>query len=327
MQAVYGPVPSRRLGQSLGVDPIPFKTCNYNCIYCQLGRTTPLTSERKDYIPPEEILAQVKEALARHRPGEIDYITFVGQGEPLLCASIGWLIGQIIAITAIPVAVITNGSLLYLSEVRAGIRAADVVMPTLDAADETTFRRINRPWPKLRIAEIIKGMVAFRDEFPGQLWMEVMLVKGVNDTAEVLLGLRDALARIRPDQVHINIPIRPPAEAWVEPPDEEGLMRAVAILGDVARVMLTYEGSFELAEDLPVAEAIVEIIRRHPMQERELLETLARFAPGEVQRALQDLVASGEAQEIVYQGQTFWLYVGGRYAPRAESASTDQKGV
>jgi wyosine [tRNA(Phe)-imidazoG37] synthetase (radical SAM superfamily) len=126
------------------------------------------------------------------------------------------------------------------------------------------------------------------------------------------------LHRIRPDQVHINVPIRPPAEAWVQPPDEEGLIRATAILGDVARVVLPCEGTFDLGEDLPPQEAIVQVIRRHPLRERELLETLTRFAPGEVQQALQALTASGEVQEMVYRGQSFWLYAGGRYAPREE---------
>jgi len=313
---VYGPVPSRRLGQSLGVDPIPFKTCNYNCVYCQLGRTTPLTNERKDYFPPEEILAQVREALARHQPGEIDYVTFVGQGEPLLCASLGWLIRGVKAMTDIPVAVITNGSLLFLPEVREEVRVADVVMPTLDAADEETFRRINRPWPRLHIAEIIEGMVAFRDEFTGQLWVEVMLVKGLNDREEVLLPLRDALQRIRPDQVQINVPIRPPAESWVEIPDHEGLMRAMAILGEGTTLMLPYEGTFDLSGYDSAVEAVLAIIRRHPMREERLMETLARFAPGEVREALRQLQTSGQAQRLEYRGQVFWSYAGGRYAPR-----------
>lgn len=181
MSTVYGPVPSRRLGPSLGVDPIPFKTCNYNCVYCQLGRTTPVTNERKDFFPREAILAEVEAALKAHQPGEMNYITFVGQGEPLLCASIGWLIRQVKALTDIPVAVITNGSLLFMPDVREDLRAADVVMPSLDAADEETFRRINRPWAKLQIALIIEGMVAFREMFENQLWIEVMLVKGLND--------------------------------------------------------------------------------------------------------------------------------------------------
>jgi len=172
---VYGPVPSRRLGQSLGVDPIPFKTCNYNCVYCQLGRTSPLICERGDYFQADEIVEQVRKALAAHRPGEIDYVTLVGQGEPTLCASLGDIIRGIANMTDIPIAVITNGALLARAQVRAELSAADVVMPSLDAGDQPTFRKVNRPCPRLKIDEIIEGMTIFQQTFSGQLWIEVML--------------------------------------------------------------------------------------------------------------------------------------------------------
>ena len=312
MSAVYGPVPSRRLGQSLGIDPIPFKTCNYNCVYCQLGRTRPLTNQRRDFFPLENILAETQAALAAF-PEQIDYVTFVGQGEPLLCASLGWLIRGVKALTDIPVAVITNGALLALPEVRAEVSAADVVMPSLDAADEATFRRINRPWPKLRLADIIQGLAAFRNEFNGQLWVEVMLVRGLNDSEECLLSIRDALVQARPDQVQLNLPIRPPAEAWVQPPDDSGLMRATAILGDVAQLVMPYAGSFDLPPDTPAAEAIEQIIRRHPMREEELLITLAGLSPDEMAAILRDLEVGGRARSLVYRSQRFWTHAEGYY--------------
>ncbi|MBC7248866.1 MAG: radical SAM protein [Anaerolineae bacterium] len=308
MAYVYGPVPSRRLGQSLGVDPIPFKTCNYNCVYCQLGRTSPVTNERRDFFPPEDILTQVRVALERHRPGEIDYITFVGQGEPTLCASLGWLIRQVKAMTDIPVAVITNGALLCQADVRDELTAADVVMPTLDAADQTTFRRINRPWPRFRITEIIEGMAVFREMFHGQFWMEVMLVKGLNDDEPTLLSIRDALARIGPDRIQINVPIRPPAEHWVEVPDDEAIVQATAILGEAAEVVAPYEGTFDLSGFTDVTEAVLEVIRRHPMREARLVETLDHFAPGKVQSTLARLESSGQVQRHVYRGEIFWQY-------------------
>jgi len=313
---VYGPVPSRRLGQSLGVDPIPFKTCNYNCVYCQLGRTTPLTNERRGFLPREEILAQVREALERHQPGQIDHVTFVGQGEPTLCASLGWLIRQVKALTDVPVAVLTNGALLFQPEVREELAAADVVMPTLDAADQATFRQINRPWPRFHIADIVEGMAAFRRMFQGQLWMEVMLVKGLNDDVLTLLAIRDALARIRPDRVHINVPIRPPAEPWVKIPDEEAIEHATAILGEAAEVVAPYEGSFDLSGFADVAEAILAIIRRHPMRQRRLVETLDRWAPGEVEETLTQLEFSGQAQKRVYRSEIFWEYAGRTFGER-----------
>ena len=316
MKYVYGPVPSRRLGQSLGVDPIPFKTCNYNCVYCQLGRTTPLANERRAFFPRGEILAQVREALERHEPGAIDYVTFVGQGEPTLCASLGWLIRQVKAFTDIPVAVVTNGALLFQAEVREELAIADLVMPSLDAADQETFRQINRPWPRFRMAEIVEGMVAFRRMFNGQLWVEVMLVKGLNDDEATLLSLRNALARLRPDRVQINVPIRPPAEPWVEIPDDEAVERATAILGEAAEVVAPYEGYFDLSGFADVAEAILAVIRRHPMRQRRLLETLGRWAPGEVEETLARLESSGEAQKRTYRSETFWEYAGGTFGER-----------
>jgi wyosine [tRNA(Phe)-imidazoG37] synthetase (radical SAM superfamily) len=319
MHIVYGPVPSRRLGQSLGVDPLLRKTCNYNCVYCQLGRTSPLTHQRMDFFPAQDILAEVRAALSAHQSDQIDYITFVGQGEPLLCASLGRLIQGIKALTGIPAAVITNGSLLFMPEVREEVRAADVVMPSLDAADETTFRRINRPWSRLHIGQIIEGLVAFRKVFAGQLWVEVMLVKGLNDLERTLLPIAAALKRIRPNQVHINVPLRPPAEAWVAPPDDAGLMRAMAILGGVAPLIMPADGVFELAEDMPTTDAILEIICRHPMRESELLATLSDRSPAEVGETLHSLEAGGQAQCVEYRGQRFWTHAGSRYARRAHT--------
>jgi wyosine [tRNA(Phe)-imidazoG37] synthetase (radical SAM superfamily) len=326
MTYVFGPVPSRRLGQSLGVDPIPFKSCNYNCVYCQLGRTTPLTNKRQDFFPPQDILSELRVALDANRVNQIDYITVVGQGEPLLCASIGQLIRGVKALTDIPVAVITNGSLLFMAEVQEALCPADVVMPTLDAADEKTFRRINRPWPKLHIDKIIEGMVIFREMFKGRLWVEVMLVKGLNDTEESLSNIARALKRIRPDQVHLNVPVRPPAESWVELPDNESLIQAMAILGEVAPIAAPAEGTFDLAKELPVVDAIVEIIRRHPMRETELVETLRRFEmrPDKMRATLERLEANGQARRHLYKGQVFWEYTGGRFAPVVEKGSKQE---
>jgi wyosine [tRNA(Phe)-imidazoG37] synthetase (radical SAM superfamily) len=290
-------------------------------VYCQLGRTTPLSNERREFFPPADILAEVETALAKHKPGQIDYITVVGQGEPLLSLGLGQLISEVKALTDIPVAVITNGSLLFKPEIRAEISLADVVIPTLDAADEATFRRVNRPWPYLKIAEIIEGMLAFRKVFDGQLWLEVMLVKGVNDTEEALTGIAYALHRIHPDRVHLNVPLRPPAESWVEIPDSESLIRAIAILGEAAPIVTPAEGEFGLTGDIPVADAIVEIIRRHPIQEGNLLEILNSRQLDQVQEVLTALESGGQARRHIYQGQVFWEYAGGRFANHTEKGS------
>ena len=181
MKFVFGPVPSKRLGQSLGIDPIPLKTCNWNCVYCQLGRTRPVVLKRSNWVDPETILAQVRDALRDHGPGEIDWVTFVGSGEPALHLGLGDMIREIKRLTHIPVAVITNGSLLYLPEVREALLAADAVMPTLDAGNAELYRRINRPHPEITYERLLDGLLEFRECYTGKLWPEVMLVQGLND--------------------------------------------------------------------------------------------------------------------------------------------------
>ncbi|HLE50508.1 MAG TPA: radical SAM protein [Anaerolineales bacterium] len=306
MKYVFGPVPSRRLGQSLGIDPVPLKTCNWNCVYCQLGRSKPLTNERREYFPREEIIAEVEQALATHKAGEIDWVTFVGSGETTLHTSIGWLIRQVKSLTRLPVAVITNGSLLYLPEMRLELSPADAVLPSLDAGDARLYRKINRPHPEVSFVRLIEGPVAFRKEYQGKLWVEVMLVQGLNDTEAALREIAAALKSIQPDEVHILQPTRPPAETWVQPSDEEGLLRARAILGDIARVIHPASGSFDLSGAESLVEAVIGIITRHPMREDELIETLKHFSQGEVSATLTELEKCGKAQVVERFGTRFW---------------------
>jgi len=322
MEYVYGPVPSRRLGQSLGIDPIPLKTCNWNCVYCQLGRTVPLSNTRREDIPKENILREVTHALAAHQAGEIDWITFVGSGEPTLYSSIGWLIGEVKKLTDIPVAVITNGALLYQVEVRQELLLADAVLPSLDAGTAWLYKIINRPHPEISFERLMNGLAAFRDEYSGKLWIEVMLVKGLNDTKEALEGLAEALRRFQPDEVHINLPVRPPAEPWVRPPEEEGLLRARGILGEIAQVVHPISGAFYLNGSDTLDEAVIAIITRHPMREDELIRTLEYYSPGDVQRILAQLRASGQAQVVERYGTRFWSASTSHFPEREKSQAT-----
>jgi len=306
MSYVFGPVPSRRLGQSLGIDPIPSKTCNWNCVYCQLGRTLPLTNERREYFPRKEILVEVSKTLASHVPGIIDWVTFVGSGETTLHSGIGWLIREVKVLTEIPIAVITNGALLYLPEVRQELSAADVVMPSLDAGSAKLYRKINRPWPALTYQRLLDGLIAFRKEHSCRLWIEVMLINGLNDSEEALRDIAAALGQIQPDQVHINLPHRPPSEPWVKPPSKVRLLRAMEILGASARVIHSVEGVFDLSASDNLAEAITNIITRHPIEEGELNQALENQASGRIEDALELLAASGKAQVVERYGRRYW---------------------
>jgi len=318
MNYVYGPVPSRRLGQSLGIDPIPLKTCNWNCVYCQLGRTVPMTNTRLEYYPRQEILSEVEQAIDLHKPGEMDWITFVGSGEPTLHVGIGWLIRRVKETTDIPVAVITNGSLLYLPEVRQDLSAADAVMPSLDAGNPLLYRRLNRPWPRLTFDRLVGGLKSFRKEFRGKLWIEVMLVKGFNDTEEALQEIAAALSQVEPDQVHINLPSRPPAEPWVLPVDEEGLMRAARILGEVSIIVHASDGLFDLSGQDSIAEAILSIITRHPIREEELEQALEGWIPERVRELMAQLKASSLAQVVERYGHRYWVSAGARFPERRD---------
>jgi wyosine [tRNA(Phe)-imidazoG37] synthetase (radical SAM superfamily) len=313
MKFVFGPVPSRRLGQSLGIDTIPLKTCNWNCVYCQLGRSVPLVNRRRNCFLPEAILAEVQVALSAHHASPIDWITFVGSGEPTLHASLGLLIRQVKTLTDRPVAIITNGSLLYQPEVRQEISAADVVLPTLDAGTPDLYRHINRPHPDITFERLVRGLIAFREQYTGKLWLEVMLVRGLNDGEQALRDIAAAAHQIEPDQVHINLPTRPPAEPWVQPPDAEGLLRAIAILGKTAHVVQPIEGTLDLGSVEHLTEAIVGIITRHPLREEELRQAVAKWLPGQVEEALAELAASGQAQVIERYGTRFWSAAGSRY--------------
>jgi wyosine [tRNA(Phe)-imidazoG37] synthetase (radical SAM superfamily) len=325
MKYVFGPVPSRRLGQSLGIDTIPLKTCNWNCVYCQLGRTQPVTHTRKDYLPTADILAEVEQARAAHKPGDIDWITFVGSGEPTLHASIGWLIAQVKALTDIPVAVITNGSLLYEPQMRRDLAAADAVLPTLDAGTPELYRRINRPHPEATFERLVSGLVDFRHQYSGWLWVEVMLVRGLNDTEQVLRDIASILRRVEPDEIHISLPTRPPAETWVQPADDEAVLRALAILGEVAHVLHPAAGNFDVSGAENLADAVIGIITRHPMRQEELERTLEQAAPGHGEDVLAKLKKSGRAQVVERYGVRFWSAAPSHYPTEAQSTPSDPR--
>jgi wyosine [tRNA(Phe)-imidazoG37] synthetase (radical SAM superfamily) len=310
---VFGPVPSRRLGRSLGVDPIPLKTCNWNCVYCQLGRSVPLEIERREYAPTEDILREIEDTIGRIGQN-IDWVTFAGSGEPLLHSGIGRLIAGVKSMTTTPVAVLTNGSFLHLAECRAALLPADAVLPSVDAGSAGVFKKIDRPHPGISFEQHIEGLETFRREYQGRFWPEVVLVKGINDATETLEEIAVVLERLRPDVVHLNVPTRPPAESWVEPPDDEGLMRAIAIIGRSLPVVVPVDAGVELGEVDSVPDAVVAIVSRHPMREEEIRRILLRRTDGEVSAALAEAAADGRVQVVERFGARFWTAAGSRYS-------------
>ena len=312
MRYVFGPVPSRRLGRSLGVDPVPAKTCDWNCVYCQLGRTSAPTHARRAWVPTEALLEELRETLARHA-GEIDWVTFSGSGEPTLHRDLGRMIRGAKAASPVPVAVITNGSTLALEEVREALLAADAVLPTVSAGSEEVWLRLHRPASASSggdsgFERFVEGLVAFGEQYEGRLWPEVMLVAGINDDDGALADIAALLARIRPDEIHLLSPSRPPTEPWVQPVGPEVIARAAALLGAVATVVPPAEipEAHAFAEEERIEEAVLSLIRRHPMREEELSGYFGRWTPEEVHAALSSLEADGTARATTRDDGRYW---------------------
>lgn len=239
MKYIYGPVKSRRLGLSLGITTTPCKICSFDCVYCQLGKTTFKTLGLQEYIKSGEILQELT-VWFQYNPQvaqAINYISFSGAGEPTLNSKIGELITDIKKITSVPIAVITNSSLLNNPQVRKGIIHADLIIPSLDAASKEVFLQINRHHEALKLEEIIQGLISLRKEFPGQIWLEVMLVRGVNDDLRQIKKLSEIIEQINPQRIQINSPVRSTSEPGCFAVDKNKLEKIKEILGDKCEII------------------------------------------------------------------------------------------
>jgi wyosine [tRNA(Phe)-imidazoG37] synthetase (radical SAM superfamily) len=286
---IFGPVPSRRLGRSLGVDLVPFKTCTYDCIYCQLGHTTCKTLERKEWVPMDAVLEELKQKLAS-RP---DYITLSGSGEPTLYSRLGDIIEHIQAMTAVPVAVLTNGSLLWQKTVREEVALADVVLPSLDAPDAERFEFINRPHPEITFERLMEGLVAFRHEFSGLYWLEVMLLGGYTALPVQVRQFAEWARRIQPDRVQLNTAVRPPAEDYAMAVSPERLAELARLFEPAAEVVAEHRSQTASAESPGSAEAILALIRRRPCTVEGVAHGLG-IKPSEAVKLLAHLDAQGD---------------------------------
>lgn len=263
MAHVFGPVPSRRLGLSLGVDPVVPKTCTMDCVYCELGPTTLRTVRRALYVDVEEILRELAARLAE--APRIDFVTLSGSGEPTLNSDLDRLIAGIRRLTDHPIAVLTNGSLMTDSAVCDAVGAADIVAPSLDAASEAAFEAVNRPDPSLDVGAIAKAIAAFRRRFGGKLWLEALFVDGINDSSAELRGLAEAIAAIQPDRVHVNTIVRPPSDPNVKPVEPHRLQEIARILGPRAEVIAGATERVQMMIDRGKEELVVAMAARRPV--------------------------------------------------------------
>lgn len=305
---VFGPVPSRRLGRSLGVNNIPPKHCSYSCVYCQLGITYNLTIERRQFYEPEKIFKEVEEKHLKLKKidEKVDFITFVPDGEPTLDINLGEEIRMLKSLGT-PIAVITNSSLLFLESVLQDLHEADLVSLKVDTVSELTFRKINRPNHFLKIDSILDGIVEFTKVFKGKLITETMLVKGINDSEEELKGTASFIANINPHKSYIPIPTRPPAKSWAIPPEEEVLNMAYQIFSEkiknVNMLITPEEGEFTITGDLQ--EDLLSIVSVHPMGEDAVRDLLDK--KGQEYALVENLIKEGKIKKVEYNNKIFYI--------------------
>jgi wyosine [tRNA(Phe)-imidazoG37] synthetase (radical SAM superfamily) len=305
---VFGPIPSRRLGQSLGINNIPPKICSYACSYCQVGKSMKMTMERSSFYNPEELAETVKKKVisAATFNEKIDYLTFVPDGEPTLDIHLSKEI-ELLKPNGIKIAVITNGSLLWNEDVRYDLRNTDLVSVKIDALDEKTWRTINHPFREIHFDEMLKGILKFRESYPWKLITETMLVKGVNDHADHIQKVADFLSLVNPDTAYLAIPIRPPSNKKVKAPDESIINNGFQIISSRIQnveYLVGYEGN-AFAFTGNVKDDILSITAVHPMREDAIEELMKKGHANK--NILEDLLDTGEIVETTFENRKFYV--------------------
>jgi len=305
---IFGPVPSRRLGMSMGINNIPAKVCSYACIYCQVGRTMTMTKNRDEFYEPEKIYRAAEKQMANALESGVqtDYITIVPDGEPTLDINLGKTI-ELLKQLGVPIAVITNSSLIWHMDVREELAKADWVSLKIDAVEDRTWRKINRPQVFLQHFSIQGGMLEFAKHFSGRLVTETMLIKDLNDADDHLRRLTDFIAELKPHTAFLSIPIRPPCERWVSRPDEDRVNRAYQIYSQKlpqVECLIGYEGNaFAYTGD--VEKDIMSITAVHPMRKSAVEKLLSEA--GEPWALVDQLIATGNLKESLYEGHAYYL--------------------
>ena len=299
---LFGPVPSRRFGRSLGVDLTPYKTCNFDCIFCQLGRTTVKTMDRREYVPAGEVIEELGDWFKSS--GEADYITLAGSGEPTLHSRFGEIIEFARKASGIPVALLTNGTLLGNAEVRTAASKASIVKISLSAGDQDSFKYINRPHPDLSFEQVVEGMKAFREEFNGTLWLEVFMLWGVNSTQKEVSLIAKLAKSIRPDRIQLNTAVRPPAEGFVHPMPKEKLEQLVDYFTPPAEVIAEFSSDFSPSTQAN-EETILAMLQRRPCTAEEI-STVLGLHPNEVSKYIGKLERTHQIHATPDKGNPYY---------------------
>jgi wyosine [tRNA(Phe)-imidazoG37] synthetase (radical SAM superfamily) len=308
---VYGPVPSQRLGLSLGVDLVPFKTCTYDCIYCQLGRTSHKTATRQEYVPIADVICELEKKLAEG-PAP-DYVTLSGSGEPTLNARIGQLLGKIKKLTSIPVAVLTNGSLLWRPEVQDALMEADLVLPSLDAGDDFLFQYVNRPHEEIAFDRMVQGLAEFTGRFAKPVWLEIFLLAGVTGLTPEVEKIAALARRIKPERVQLHTVSRPPAEEYACPVSWMKMQEFAALFA--GKVEVISSGEYEKSRSEVWNEAtdadILALLSRRPCTIQGISTGLGLQA-GEVAERLAALAALEAVMPVQRNGAIFYKLMRGQ---------------
>ena len=306
MKHLFGPVNSRRLGLSQGIDLLPPKICNFNCIYCEVGPTTLLTCDRKEYVPTTEIITEIKTLLNdTEAVKNIDYFTITATGEPTLHTGIGEVIRFIKNNTGKPVAVLTNGSLLHLKEVRDDLMAADLIIPSLDAALPESYRKINRASPCADLTSIIEGLEVFRKQFKGDIWLEILLAKNMNDSPEDIEAFKKVVKKINPDRIQLNTVARPPLEEFAAPLSQEEMHHIAKQFETPVEIIVDFERRKRDGYRPIIETETLHMLKRRPCTASDICEAL-NLNPEKINYFLKDMVKTGKIIQKFHNDRTYY---------------------
>ncbi|MBW1705850.1 MAG: radical SAM protein [Deltaproteobacteria bacterium] len=303
MSYVFGPVPSRRLGLSLGVDLIPPKTCTFDCLYCEVGRTTSKTIEPGPFVPFREVVYEIEKKLMKTEP---DAVTLAGSGEPTLYSRINEVIDSIKEITEIKVALLTNGSLFWKEEIRRRVLKADIIMPTLSSAFEDTFRMIHRPHPGLELNIVVDGLKRLRKDYKGLLFLEIVLLAGINDTEKEVEGLKTVINRINPEKIQLNTVLRPPADKRAISLDRKRLEDIKVFLGEKAEIIAGVPVAAKKGKADTLIRDLLDMVKRRPLRSIDIVNAMG-LSSDDVEDLVKGLLIKGYISRQEHSGEIYYL--------------------